>query len=413
MEQPNDLLEILAALTLCIDNNDTETFMQLFPYVPWQDMETDELDKRMIEFLKYSLVEKNTPDFARFIISEWEKATWANINFKLYMVCKMYADPDTLSKIFALYLPVSFVDLVHPEVITQINDETTTYVCAALDRLCVGQGYPEYALLYDEALSRNLSCARYMKMRMESSSGYAALPSHVDFTVPPVEFSSLPPSLCGNSDVNLCAIKEKLSEFISLPDNLETEFSKMSEKDRKEISEWATKTTSDVIFRSFGPAHPIENDNNPDCIDHRMLKCNCFERYDEETDTVQDVDWFSGVCFECSKKIRSRSHALRLPMPGGGWWGCFCSFHCIKIHLEDRPGCNDKRTLLQYTLLREVQRYFKTLKNEDKLIDTYDTPEDDTSRNCNVAEEPILGNLVCVKPSYSTNPQVGQDEDLQ
>jgi hypothetical protein len=94
--------------------------------------------------------------------------------------------------------------------------------------------------------------------------------------------------------------------------------------------------------RLYGPMNSIVGF---DCIGKpkgktgpcRMLYCLCkeFEEFDNEEDKFSEQEllepwkvWFKGECEVCRKTIRKFRHALRFPLHGGGFEGCFCSFEC-------------------------------------------------------------------------------------
>jgi hypothetical protein len=61
----------------------------------------------------------------------------------------------------------------------------------------------------------------------------------------------------------------------------------------------------------------------------RMLYCNCYRDTEED---VPDDAWFDGKCEWCKVRLEDFSHAVRIPMEDGGWYGCFCSFKCASKH---------------------------------------------------------------------------------
>jgi hypothetical protein len=68
----------------------------------------------------------------------------------------------------------------------------------------------------------------------------------------------------------------------------------------------------------------------------QMLTCICRE-FDQALDVDPEINapadsWFTGACDGCHLRIRNASHALRYPILGGGWVGCFCSIDCLKRH---------------------------------------------------------------------------------
>ena len=99
------------------------------------------------------------------------------------------------------------------------------------------------------------------------------------------------------------------------------------------------------ICRWLGPANPfsdynVTDDNAVECVRYggcRMLLCNHFSNYDGEIMARQDDDWFTGECEYCAKTVTKRSHALRIPLIGGGWYGLFCvDLRCILRALIDK-----------------------------------------------------------------------------
>jgi hypothetical protein len=104
-----------------------------------------------------------------------------------------------------------------------------------------------------------------------------------------------------------------------------------------------------------------------------MLLCNCFERdasragisYHSITDDPEDepyedealdADWFmKQSCQTCGNAIRSRSHALRRPLVGGGWQGCYCSIGCLKDALSPDDLTNGVTKLLVKRVLEQIE----------------------------------------------------------
>lgn len=85
--------------------------------------------------------------------------------------------------------------------------------------------------------------------------------------------------------------------------------------------------------RIFGPVNVILD---RECISGmaggcRMLTC-CCRNFNQDEDDELDTDpsaWFSGNCDNCTARILNISHALRQPVLGGGWVGCYCCVECV------------------------------------------------------------------------------------
>ena len=93
-------------------------------------------------------------------------------------------------------------------------------------------------------------------------------------------------------------------------------------------------SSDDTFIRSYrvwGPENSFKDRDcpcNPDMKGPcRMFVCMCRE--DEDSN-----EWFTGRCDVTNKRIKNISHAIRYPVKGGGWKGCFSSF---KAMLEDPP----------------------------------------------------------------------------
>ncbi len=86
------------------------------------------------------------------------------------------------------------------------------------------------------------------------------------------------------------------------------------------------------IFRVLGPVNPLM-DSSYEELEYggeRMFTCNI---YDYDPVDGQQIDWYTGSCEQCTKQLRRRWHAVRMPRPHGGWKGCFCSWKCVRDQL--------------------------------------------------------------------------------
>lgn len=72
----------------------------------------------------------------------------------------------------------------------------------------------------------------------------------------------------------------------------------------------------------------------------RMLTCLCrdFDQACDEELSSGSLDnpdaWFTGTCDQCRRSVLNISYAIRFPVTGGGWVGCFCSWSCLR---QDPP----------------------------------------------------------------------------
>lgn len=153
----------------------------------------------------------------------------------------------------------------------------------------------------------------------------------------------------------------------------------------------------DEIFRVVGPINALYGSDLADreniCCRYggcTMFYCQQFEIADEDDlDVEGDVDWFRGACDYCDLRIEERWHACRRPLIHGGWKGCFCSWRCVRLFVDDAEpdlavtsmiarvsaqldvvGVLDRRTRgettkqIEYISDEERERLYASLANE-------------------------------------------------
>lgn len=142
-------------------------------------------------------------------------------------------------------------------------------------------------------------------------------------------------------------------------------------------------------FRVLGPVNILTGahaDADDECMRWggcRMLTCNMFERdetraglsysasdggtdIDHENEANYGADWFFlARCHRCERRIRSRAHALRQPLPYGGWRGCFCSYECTREAMAEDGSWNN----ITAQLLRRVVEQLKSTGITDRAPD--------------------------------------------
>uniref|UniRef100_A0A6C0BKC7 Uncharacterized protein n=1 Tax=viral metagenome TaxID=1070528 RepID=A0A6C0BKC7_9ZZZZ len=95
-----------------------------------------------------------------------------------------------------------------------------------------------------------------------------------------------------------------------------------------------------TLFRLLGPANAMTGSNEDQLSmgGCRMLTCAVYDYNDEDQ---YYENWFVGSCLSCDKRIRSCTHALRIPMAAGGWVGCYCSEPCASMGISELETAND------------------------------------------------------------------------
>lgn len=93
------------------------------------------------------------------------------------------------------------------------------------------------------------------------------------------------------------------------------------------------------LQRMFGPANIFISSFKDEARSSRMFTCTKFFDIDPLDDNALSkinlenpgpFDWFQGHCDWCQQRIEAYHHAVRMPMEGGGWYGSYCSWKCVK-----------------------------------------------------------------------------------
>jgi hypothetical protein len=111
------------------------------------------------------------------------------------------------------------------------------------------------------------------------------------------------------------------------------------------------------LFRWFGPDNPTELES---------LRMFDSYVYDYEDDTDQIKDWFSGFCNNCHLRIRRRVHSLRIPMPSGGWLGCYCSFKCLREGVKNLEYESKEFLLIVHAMVDILEDEIMTIGIQDR-----------------------------------------------
>jgi len=138
-----------------------------------------------------------------------------------------------------------------------------------------------------------------------------------------------------------------------------------------EISE-EVLNKDDFIFSILGPANPIYGmplDPESICCKYggcRMFTCIDFENEDDygiiaEDNPEEYIEWFSGACEACHKKIAKKIYSIRRPLTFGGWKGTFCSFKCLRsvVPLND---------ILNHALIDRIEEQLLDIGIQDRIV---------------------------------------------
>ena len=261
------------------------------------------------------------------------------------------------------------------DLITADNSADVIVSCSKVDSIFGKQPYTTYEIIRDHAVeNENYKVEEYAIMKMRQFSPFAPIPDWVqNFREDEKGVKKPIPTEQELDEESRKFISESVFEIPSTDEAVELltsglrymglpeEQVESAEELIREKYSFGTRTekiallasvmqnqanqmlsSEKELFRNFGPANPLVNQDLTDNTNInnlyggcRMLLCNVFD-YDEEDDYV--VPWFTGTCDQCLKHIRYKWHAIRRPRPHGGWIGEFCSFSCLREYIiPDEP----------------------------------------------------------------------------
>lgn len=251
------------------------------------------------------------------------------------------------------------------------------------------------------------SLLRYYQNQLDRVSPYAEIPKYIrEYNIDPLKLPQVPePQITADVSKGLAAeiISSQLDSYgfyiggdeedntEYLAEQLEAmdpeEYSKFIESIKVDPEEIARIRADKNIFRVYGPANPYPDTDYSQLVDEngqsdanivyggaRMFVDNTQE-YDYDNDLPQE-NWFTGHCLQCSLKIRTYFHAVRLPHLIGGWSGCYCSWKCVLDYIYADFDDETSDEYNKYILHVAIVRAMDDLMNEIGIADReYDEDE--------------------------------------
>lgn len=160
------------------------------------------------------------------------------------------------------------------------------------------------------------------------------------------------------SDSELSILK---SQLINKLNNMNKEELDNMLQEYIKVKTLSSLQNDDTLFRIMGPAAPLTAATSDELINggDRMFYSYTFEGedFDGEIELDDDIiiEWFTGWCYFCNKRIRRKWHAVREPIIGGGWEGCYCSFNCVRDSIN-YYNPNDESLTLTYIYENQMNK---------------------------------------------------------
>lgn len=377
-------------------NTDDQHLQLYLDTIPLKTANVAEYDEILVFFLESALENRNG-GAANIIMRRWESSNPMETSYPLRSLIYLNTgvNAETL-RFVESNSPVTNDYFTHLRVLLEYGDNPRTKsACVLLDKVFGDQDPARLSLFMDE-INTNIEGYRYdnqtiidhIKNKYSEVSDYAPIPSwiveyesvanvsnselldilndnlesiHAPFELPtPEEGCKLILKTLGAIDIGEEFGLIPDDDVVTITDTFRQTLESSSLEERRKLLEPIIRRgreydqhTSILAFQILGPAHPITGRSDLDSTSSdpcarwggcRMMTCWERENIDDEGYEIDPdghnysaLDWFSGICDMCARKIRERHHAVRMPFEDGGWEGCYCSWACTRGDIDGQP----------------------------------------------------------------------------
>ena len=366
------------------DINDIDKLMDNLDRLPVEQSSLDQINKLLAIFIKRTSEAGNVVG-TKMIIDFFDVKRIA-ID-PLPMITLLFSNKymtDEHKKFVAECYPQKapcdyFVDLIN----CVNRDNLTIEIANTLTKLLTYSGQ-DWNILYkltedpeeSDDVYENILLKNFIKDKLDSCEEKYIIPYWVR------EYSFIPPTPTPKEVLAVDKAVEKLlhdlksngltvkkSQLQTLTDTLISQYGIATTNEKLQMTNITTIEYDDTgNFREYGPVNTqyfISSDYKENILSHkcekfggcRMFLCSEFEdtysngnSVDIMTDDTIELDWFRGSCDLCESHIPKRHYAIRLPLPHGGWKGCYCNIECLSNSI---PNPTDQLTKTMISRLEE------------------------------------------------------------
>lgn len=414
-----NLLEVLAD---AISNLDTDAIYTLFENVPFDEFKQKEFELLFAKCLKVAN-DLGQDDMFKLIFEIFQQNNIIESQLPLISDVFNYhdIDDDTLDAIKTLFPKTTLNDHLS-NFIDWKDDDSVLYALERLFATYQGLDLRDSISAYNYAYSKgNKTLTRLLATKVSKINEIAEKPEWIienpdpSTTEPPKARPFVSTFELPDEEAALDIIRNSLSELdlsVELEAELDEELSKLSlnkpkwqtnpqlvlkrkidtklrvayrnlsDTEKKELllpyleSDYIKELAKDpLLFQWLGPCNPSAqmkiNINDPEAAygGHRMFLCTHFEVDDDDNELQDDfVDWFSGNCDYCLRKIERRVYAIRRPLITGGFQGCYCSVDCIRSWYKDFSEEDQASNILNDKILNAMEIQLLEIGIIDRII---------------------------------------------
>ncbi len=407
-----------------IANRDKQEFGVWLQYIPLENLDRDDTNYLLNRFL-VQIVQYNYPEALDVIFDAWQKVypleEQGKLSFNTLLFTIDLIEPETLAYVVLNVDNMTFLNTID-ELIPPADIHQVGMVCQkAFDAFYTWKeltedDYKMFKTLQTEAYTQqNTDVYNFLTDKLREISPYAEIPSWAkDFrdkiegipVTADTDVNSLPTEVeldikLETPDVALPPNKELAAMLLEgLKDQVGIEMADKAQEQLvqrlamaplaekleiiqpiKEIAIGKELEDDIWLYRLYGPPN---TQFYPTTEETRVGGARMFSSvlFDNDFDSGITSDWFVGFCLQCNLRIRRRWHAMRIPVPGGGWRGCYCSWKCARGSLLE-PDAFDEAInpdVMTPALIDSVEQQIISFgiqdrrDNGDDILDMEDVP---------------------------------------
>lgn len=400
-----------------IDTDDFEALASMLDTMQLRELDTDDFATILILLFEHCRISSRT-SAAKLILRRFIAA---NANDSIPLVTEFFTWPDisddiqafmfSLSDITGNNLKVHFRNLIEYE-----SSGATLLAAQRLAKLTTSLSNEDYTELYNYAFAQqNQDMQDFLRSDVIRTNVFAPKPDYIgnwrsksntynvkvddpstierEYTIPyprvhiknPDTETAVSMLMDAMGRLDIQVNKGDLGRW---KDELRFRYENSTEKERKRLlgpvgedMRVRNIVADPLYFRMLGPANTITdmkfiNKEHPCYLfgGCRMFTCVHFTSVDPEAEINEPtLDWFSGSCDQCLRRIEVKCYAWRRPLINGGWVGCYCSKECTLLMMEsledqcDQLVQENAPSLWEYKLIEVVDQKLKSIGIQDRL----------------------------------------------
>lgn len=387
-EGADRMVAILGGVETSLSNGDS---VELDIYLPQLELPTywshDDFISACVQILQVAL-EVDNEKGARQVLDHFGKYSFRYVTITITTEVYLWA-PITIEilRLLARAYPLEVFEVHVLNLIDYGDSPDMTRACERLDAVFGMQEVGVYRGLADYAEENKRGMmANWLRLKQSQSDEVAPIPPWVrpfDPALPekprttdpvpePPEFRvQLPdPDKAASMMLEYSGIYNIVfPDYAAAYDAVKKKYEAASEEERKkqlaDIFKYQYNSlleNDETYFKLLGPAHAITSFNTADinhpCLKYggcRMFICQHHIQFEDPDEVGFPEDWFVGYCIyrKCERNIASRVHAIREPVRGGGWFGCFCSYEHLREFMSNADSGYQVDTY-EYTVIEKV-----------------------------------------------------------